>query len=347
METSHSAMIVTDPAQPDNPIIFANQAFLSLVGFERDEVIGRNCRFLQGPETDKRVLQQVQLAVLHHHEVCVEVLNYRKDGSAFWNELFIFPLFNERGQLVYFFASQLDVSRRHDVEPRVRRAQDLEALGQLTGGIAHDFNNLLQVMAGYLELIQQSAKRPGSDPQRILNTLLSRPDFMAGALYEAALQVELADDLWNCCIDPSQAQLAVQQLLSNAQEALEGCADPTVTVKTCNVRVPGDPRVQHDGLAEGCYVSLSVSDNGKGIAADIQEKVMQPFFTTKEEGKGSGLGLSMVYGFVKQSGGTARLSSYPGIGTTIRLYFFRPMAASSATSRSRPILPRCEAGRES
>jgi len=380
METSHSAMIVTDPAQPDNPIIFANQAFLSLVGFERDEVIGRNCRFLQGPETDKRVLQQVQLAVLHHHEVCVEVLNYRKDGSAFWNELFIFPLFNERGQLVYFFASQLDVSRRHDVEPRVRRAQDLEALGQLTGGIAHDFNNLLQVMAGYLELIQQSAKRPGSDPQRIfnsasharaaaekaqaltqqllafsrkqrlesrvtnLNTLLSRPDFMAGALYEAALQVELADDLWNCCIDPSQAQLAVQQLLSNAQEALEGCADPTVTVKTCNVRVPGDPRVQHDGLAEGCYVSLSVSDNGKGIAADIQEKVMQPFFTTKEEGKGSGLGLSMVYGFVKQSGGTARLSSYPGIGTTIRLYF--PADGSQLCDEQKPTDPPSLRGRE-
>jgi len=98
------------------------------------------------------------------------VLNYRKDGSTFWNELFISPLFNERGQLVYFFASQLDVSRRHDAEQRVRRAQDLEALGQLTGGIAHDFNNLLQVMMGYLDLIQQSAKRPGSDPQRIVSS---------------------------------------------------------------------------------------------------------------------------------------------------------------------------------
>ncbi|AZF15656.1 histidine kinase famiy protein [Pseudomonas sp. R3-18-08] len=356
MQASHSAMIVTDPGQPDNPIIFANPAFLSLTGFEHDEVIGRNCRLLQGPETDKSALRQVQRALEQHHEACVELLNYRKDGSTFWNEMFISPLFNERGQLVYFFASQLDVSRRHDAELRVRRVQDLEALGQLTGGIAHDFNNLLQVMVGYLELIQQSAKRPGSDPQRIvnsasraraaaekaqtltqqllafsrkqrldsrvinLNTLLSRPDFK-GVLHDVELQVELADDLWNCCIDPAQAELAVRHLLSNAQDALEGCSEPTVTVKTRNVQVPGEVGAERDGLAEGRYVSISVSDNGNGIAEDIKDKVMQPFFTTKEEGKGSGLGLSMVHGFVKQSGGTARIHSYPGVGTTIRLYF--------------------------
>ncbi|RFD25119.1 hybrid sensor histidine kinase/response regulator [Pseudomonas sp. GL93] len=357
MQASHSAMIVTDPAGPDNPIIFANQAFLTLTGFELDEVIGRNCRFLQGPQTDKNALHQVQRAVEQHHEACVEVLNYRKDGSTFWNELFISPLFNERGQLVYFFASQLDVSRRHDAEQRVRRAQDLEALGQLTGGIAHDFNNLLQVMMGYLDLIQQSAKRPGSDLQRIvnsanraraagekaqnltqqllafsrkqrldsrvinLNSLLSRPEFMAHALQGVELHVELAEDLWNCRIDPVQAELAVQHLLSNAQDALHGRADPAVTVKTCNVQVPGDADAERDGLVEGRYVSISVSDNGNGIDAGIQDKVMQPFFTTKEEGQGSGLGLSMVYGFVKQSGGTARIHSDPGIGTTIRLYF--------------------------
>ena len=356
MQTSHSAMIVTDPAQPDNPIVFANPAFLTLTGFEHDEVIGRNCRFLQGPETDNRTLEQVQRAVDQHHEVCVEVLNYRKDGSTFWNELFLSPLFNERGQLVYFFASQLDVSRRHDAELRVRRAQDLEALGQLTGGIAHDFNNLLQVMVGYLELIQQSAKRPGCDPQRIfnsasraraaaekaqnltqqllafsrkqrldsrvinLNTLLGRPD-LTGVLHNVDLHVELAEDLWNCRIDPTQAELAVRHLLTNAQDALEGRAEPTVTVKTANVQVPGEAGAERDGLAEGRYVSVSVSDNGNGIDPDLEEKVMQPFFTTKEEGKGSGLGLSMVYGFVKQSGGTARIHSYPGIGTTIRLYF--------------------------
>ncbi|WLH66259.1 histidine kinase famiy protein [Pseudomonas sp. FP2309] len=357
MQTSRSAMIVTDPAQPDNPIIFANQAFLALTGFEHHEVIGRNCRLLQGPDTDKRALRKVQAALAHQHEACVELLNYRKDGSTFWNELFISPMFNERGQLVCFFASQLDVSRRHDAESRVRRAQDLEALGQLTGGIAHDFNNLLQVMVGYLELIQQSAKRPGSDSERIvksagraraaaekaqsltqqllafsrkqrldsrvinLNVCLNRPDFIRRALHDVNLRLDLARDLWNCRIDPTQAELAVQHLLSNAQDALEGVTNPTVVVKSRNVQVPGDAEGQRDGLAPGGYVSLSVADNGKGMTTDIQEKVLQPFFTTKEEGKGSGLGLSMVYGFVKQSGGTARIESSAGKGTTVRLYF--------------------------
>lgn len=133
--------------------------------------------------------------------------------------------------------------------------------------------------------------------------------------------MNLAEDLWNCRIDPAQAKLAVQHLLSNAQDALGGHGEPTVTIKTCNVQVPGDANAQRDGLAEGRYVGLSISDNGNGIDESVQEKIMQPFFTTKEEGKGSGLGLSMVYGFVKQSGGTARIHSYPGVGTTVCLYF--------------------------
>ncbi|QXI26346.1 histidine kinase famiy protein [Pseudomonas vanderleydeniana] len=381
MQASRSAMIVTDPAQPDNPIIFANQAFLALTGYELNEVIGRNCRFLQGAETCKEARQQLQLAVGRRHEVCLEVINYRKDGSSFWNELFIFPLFNEQGQLVYFFASQLDVSQRHDVELRMRRAQDLEALGQLTGGIAHDFNNLLQVIVGYLELIQLSAKRAGSDPQRIansanrartaaeraqtltqqllafsrrqlldnrvfnLNSLLGRPDVMARVLHDIDLHTDLAPDLWNCCIDPAQAEVAILQLLANAQDALEGRADPTITVKTVNVRAANDANAQRDGLTKGRYVCLSVSDNGKGISPDLQEKVMQPFFTTKEEGKGSGLGLSMVYGYVRQSGGVARIQSYPGIGTTIRLYF--PADDSQPCEEAAPEISTSTRGRES
>ena len=151
--------------------------------------------------------------------------------------------------------------------------------------------------------------------------MLSRTDFVAQTLQDVQLHVDMAEDLWNCRIDPAQAELAVHQLLSNAKDALEGHTEPTLTVKTCNVQVSGDANAQHDGLAEGRYVGISISDNGNGIDESVQEKVMQPFFTTKEEGKGSGLGLSMVYGFVKQSGGTARIHSKPGVGTTVCLYF--------------------------
>ena len=356
VQISRTAMIVTDPGKSDNPIVFANQAFLDLTEFTLDEVLGRNCRFLQGEQTDKVTLQRVEEALTNQHEICVEVLNYRKDGTTFWNELFIAPLFNEHGKLVYFFASQLDVSRRRDAENGLRYAQNMEALGQLTGGIAHDFNNLLQVMIGYIELIQHTAKRPNGDPQRIvtgaghardaaekarlltqhllafsrrqrlqgrvinLNALLEHTSVCVRDCAELELRLDLAANLWNCRIDPTQAEIAVKHLLSNARDSLRGRDQPLITVQTFNLSVSAADDA-HAGLASGRYVSLIVADNGVGIAAENLDRVMEPFFTTKEEGKGSGLGLAMVYGFVKQSGGIARLESTPGVGTKVRLYF--------------------------
>ena len=111
-------------------------------------MIGRNCRFLQGPETDPGTVERVRHAIADRRDIATEMLNYRKDGSTFWNALFISPVFDRTAQLVYFFASQLDVIRRRDAEEALAQAQKMEAVGQLTGGIAHDFNNLLQVIDG-------------------------------------------------------------------------------------------------------------------------------------------------------------------------------------------------------
>jgi PAS domain S-box-containing protein len=357
VQVSRMAMIVTDPAQPDDPIIFANNAFLELSGYELEEVLGRNCRFLQGEQTDRAVLQQVKQALKHQHETCVEVLNYRKDGSSFWNELFIAPLFHERGQLVYFFASQMDVSRRRDAEDGLRYSENMEALGQLTGGIAHDFNNLLQVMIGYIELIQHTVKRPSIDPQRIvvgagharaaaekarlltqhllafsrrqrlegrvinLNALLERSTLPSHESADLEPRFELAADLCNCRLDPAQAEMALNHLLSNARDALSQQQQPMITVQTRNVDVPDAADPHQAGLVEGRYVCIAIADNGVGIAADDLDKVIEPFYTTKEEGSGAGLGLSMVYGFVKQSGGVIKIESTPGLGTTVRLFF--------------------------
>ncbi len=143
-------MIVTDPNRADNPIIFSNRAFLEMTGYSSEEIIGTNCRFLQGPETDRAVVQSIREAIDERVDISTEILNYRKDGSTFWNALFISPVYNDAGDLIYFFASQLDISRRRDAEDALRQAQKMEALGQLTGGIAHDFNNLLQVMGAIL-----------------------------------------------------------------------------------------------------------------------------------------------------------------------------------------------------
>lgn len=359
VQTTRMPMIITDPHQPDNPIIFANRAFIEMTGYALDELVGRNCRFLQGPETNRDAIAEVREAIHEHRDAAVEVLNYRKDGSSFWNALFVSPVFNEKGELVYFFGSQLDVSRRRDAEDSLRQAQKMEALGQLTGGIAHDFNNLLQVMSGYLEVILSASGEESSGSPLIhraatnahaaagkaatltqqllafsrrqklegrtlnLNGLVSSMVEMAGKTLggDVALKTDLAEGLWNCKVDPTQAEVALLNLLINARDALQGREDRQVTLTTKNVDVSESSPTHYDQLPPGRFVMVCVTDNGHGMSQEVQGRVLDPFFTTKEEGKGTGLGLSMVYGFAKQSGGTVRIHSKEDQGTRVCLYF--------------------------
>nr|WP_305852510.1 histidine kinase famiy protein [Verticiella sp. GG226] len=359
VETTRMPMIVTDPNRPDNPIIFANHAFLEMTGYTSEDVVDRNCRFLQGPETNRAVVAEIREAIEKRKEYSTEILNYKKDGSSFWNALFVAPIYNEEGRLIYFFASQLDVSRRRDAEDALRQAQKMEALGQLTGGIAHDFNNLLQVMTGYIDVIRRTAARPMPDQDRLLhsaeqarlaceraatltqqllafsrkqklegrvvnlNNLVRSSAPMAERTFGAGVDVHtsLEPDLWNCRIDVTQAEVAMLNVFLNARDALQGNGSPRVTLETRNIAVGDLATTSYDGLMPGRYVSLSITDNGSGMAASVRERVLEPFFTTKDVGRGSGLGLSMVYGFTKQSGGTTRIYSEEGVGTTVRLYF--------------------------
>ncbi|TKD50810.1 histidine kinase famiy protein [Sphingomonas baiyangensis] len=355
VETTRMPMIVTDPWQDDNPIIFANNAFIRMTGYALEELIGRNCRLLQGPETDRSVIDQVRDAIRREEEVAVEVLNYRKNGSTFWNALFVSPVFDEAGKLKFFFASQLDISRRKEAEEALHQAQKMEAVGKLTGGIAHDFNNLLQVVLGYVDLLESridesdraarraieaigmAAGRGATLTQQLLafarkqelrdrllnlNTLIS--DF--GPIVDRhvggdiTIRRSFSDDLWNSRIDPVQAEMALLNLLANARDAM-GCTG-MVTIATENlVSTEDDPRA--NGLEPGEYVAVSVSDTGTGVDEDAIDKIFDPFFSTKGVGKGTGLGLSMVYGFMRQSGGGVSVENLPDGGARFTLYFPR------------------------
>lgn len=355
IETTRMPMILTDPNQPDNPIVFANQAFLNMTGYTISEIAGRNCRFLQGPETDPDTVAEVRNAIENKGKVAVEILNYRKDGASFWNALFISPVENKDGKLVYFFASQLDVSRRRDAEAALRQSQKMEAVGQLTGGIAHDFNNLLQVILGSLELLKRrssfkddaqairllgamddSANRAKTLTQQLL--AFSRKQKLEGRVVNLnALVGEMRDltdrtigsditfiyeyepDLWNARIDPTQAEMAILNIIINARDAMPDGG--RITIRTSNVEIEQGDEANYEGILPGQYVRVSITDTGTGMPESIVKRVMDPFFTTKEEGKGTGLGLSMVYGFAKQSGGIAKIYSEEGVGTTVSLYF--------------------------
>ena len=372
VETTRMPMIVTDPHQPDNPIIFANRAFIRMTGYTADELIGRNCRFLQGPETDRETVAEVRDAVREHREFASEILNYRKDGSSFWNALFVSPVFNRSGDLVYFFGSQLDVSRRRDAEESLHQAQKMESLGQLTGGIAHDFNNLLQVMSGHNEVMLALLDHPTLDMARMrrageavraateraaklthqllafsrkqrlegrilnLNGLVENMSEIADrTLGESiVLKTALAADLWTTRIDPTQAEVALLNVLINARDAMPNGG--TVTVKSENLLIEDEDSALYKTVPPGAYVVVSVTDTGIGMPQEILARVMEPFFTTKGEGKGTGLGLAMVYGFAKQSGGSVKIYSEVGHGTTVRLLF--PASDQKAEEEAKPTI---------
>lgn len=347
-------MLVTDPNLPDNPIVFCNQAFLDVTGYSTQEIVGKNCRLLQGPRTDQSTLVELRAAIAARKQISREILNYRKDGSAFWNALFIAPVFDKSGELIYFFGSQLDVTRRHDAEEALWQSRKMEAIGQLSGGIAHDFNNLLQVILGYTEelselnslddsqvmqsihAIRSAALRGASLTQQLL--AFSRKQRLDGRVVDfnqlvdnlapliertvgGTIQVEkrLRAKEASAKIDTTQAELAILNVLINARDAMPDGG--RIIIETENRFIEPEDQGQFVELVPGQYVLLSITDNGVGIPPEILRRVAEPFFTTKEQGKGTGLGLSTVYGFSKQSGGALRIYSEVGCGTTVRLFF--------------------------
>ncbi len=255
-----------------------------------------------------------------------------------------------------FVLTITDMTRRAQAEAVLREAQKMQAIGQLTGGIAHDFNNLLTVILGNLEFasarlasepaLQTRIERATWAAQRgatLTGQLLSfarrqplapRPIDLAGAMPELVpllrrtlgehidiRYVETAG-LWPALADAAQLESAVLNLALNARDAMPGGG--RLTIELANKVIDEDYARAHAEVAAGDYAMLAVSDTGCGMTPDVVARVFEPFFTTKPDGRGTGLGLAMVFGFVKQSGGHVKIYSEPGEGTTVRLYLPRP-----------------------
>ena len=250
-----------------------------------------------------------------------------------------------------------EIGERREAESKLAQAQKMETIGKLTGGVAHDFNNLLQVVSGNLQLLAKDiagneraekrvanamagvsrgaklasqllafGRRQALEPKVVnISRMVNGMDDMLRRAIGEGVEVEtiVAGGLWNTFIDPAQIENALLNLAINARDAMDG--QGKLTIELGNAYLDDDYARTHDEVTPGQYIMLAVSDTGCGMAPEIIGKVFEPFFSTKSEGKGSGLGLSMVYGFVKQSGGHVKIYSEVGHGTTIKLYLPRAL----------------------
>ncbi len=265
-----------------------------------------------------------------------------------------------------FITTLFDVTQRLRAENMLQQAQKMEAIGQLTGGVAHDFNNLLQVIMGNLNILAREMQ--GNEPalRRIRNALLGADrgasltrhllafsrrqplspvplnlgrlirdmtDMLRRSLGEhVQIETVVAGGLWNTLVDPSQVENAILNMASNARDAMP--AGGKLTIEAGNAYLDDAYAAEHMEVGAGQYVMLALTDTGTGMTPEIMAHAFDPFFTTKEEGRGTGLGLSMVWGFVKQSGGHVKIYSELGQGTTIKVYLPREVRPEERTSVS-------------
>jgi signal transduction histidine kinase/ActR/RegA family two-component response regulator len=276
-----------------------------------------------------------------------------------------------------FITLYTDISKRRQAENQLRQAQKMEAVGHLTGGVAHDFNNLLMVVLGNLELATQAletsdllraqrkietaqggaqraaaltkrllafARRQSLEPQPVdANTIVSGMSEIIRHSIGGGIQLEtvLAGGLWGAVVDPNQLENALLNLAINARDAMP--AGGKVTIETANAHLDAAYAASHAEVTPGQYVLVAVSDGGTGMTPEEAALAFEPFYTTKDVGKGSGLGLSQVFGFIKQSNGHVKIYSEPGAGTTVKLYLPRLAAERPSvieTAAPHPTLPR-------
>jgi len=352
IEQSPAAIFITDA---DLRLEYANPACSVLSGYAYDEIIGQEPKVMSRENLSESELEEIRERIEAGEAWRGEVNRRRKDGEVRKVFVLLAPLRGEDGQITNWVGWVEDVTQRHQAEEQLQRAQRMELLGQLTGGVAHDFNNLLSVTLGNLEILNErltgdsasrahvemalrATRRSSELTQRLLAFSRRQPltptvtdvnavvsglsDLLAQTFDETyRLQIRLAEGLCLCVVDAGQLENALLNLAVNARDAMPHGG--RLTIESGRLRIEEGQSDRYGGLDPGCYLSISVTDEGTGMTPEVIDQAFEPFFTTKRPGGGSGLGLSMVYGFVEQSGGYVEIHSEEGVGTTLRLYLPR------------------------
>ena len=331
-----------------------NPAFEAVTGIQAASARGRDIAEVFGSGEARARAHFVRVLTENRPSTATEEVGPPGTKPQLWETRFA-PVHDADGKIFRIVASSRDVTEREALESQLRRSQRMEAVGQLTGGVAHDFNNLLQVIRANLEMIGSALVDNPSASKRLRNAIhgadraaqLTRQmlafarrqplepkvvnlgrlvgdmaEMMRRTIGEAVeIETVIAGGLWNTIADPAQVESALLNLAINARDAMP--AGGKLTIELANTSLDDVYALRDQEILPGQYVMLAVSDTGEGMAPETVARVFEPFFTTKADGRGTGLGLSMVYGFVKQSNGHVQIYSEPGSGTTVKIYLPR------------------------
>jgi len=348
---------------PDGKVTNWNAGAERIKGYAASEVLGQHFSRFYTPEDFDSGLPSTALETARRvGRYEAEGWRLRKDGSRFWASVVIDAI-HDKGRLIGFAKITRDLTERQEAQLQLERSreqlfqsQKMEAIGQLTGGLAHDFNNLLTGITGSLELMkarlaqgrigdldryitaaQGAASRAAALTHRLLafarrqpldpkptspNRLIADMEELVRRTVGPEIVVEtvLSIGLWPTLCDPNQLENAILNLCINARDAMPNGG--RLTIETANTWLDERGAGERD-MQPGQYVAICVTDTGTGMLPEVIARAFDPFFTTKPLGQGTGLGLSMIYGFVKQSGGQVRIYSEEGAGTTMRIYLPR------------------------
>ena len=349
IDNSPSIFVLQDT---ESRLLMVNRRFEEIFGVSNDEVQGKAPHDVHPPEYAEALCEMNRKAFEGRCVVERELDAEQEDGSVTSRIVTRFPVFGPNGDVIAVGGISTDITERKQAEERLRQAQKMEAVGQLTGGIAHDFNNLLAIILGNAELLKEglgdvaaladnvilAANRGGELTHQLLAFSRRQPlmpqitdfdDLIAGMadMFRRTLgetiEIQTRDTpgLWPIEVDPGQSENAILNLVINARDAMANGG--LLRIETANISMTNAADKQSAEIPAGDYVMLAVTDTGVGMSADILKRAFEPFFTTKEVGQGSGLGLSMVYGFANQSGGHLTMESEPGGGTTVKVYLPR------------------------
>jgi len=357
---------VTDYAifmlDPTGHIVSWNTGAERIKGYTHDEIVGRHFSIFYTAEDRQAELPRRALAAASASgRFSGEGWRVRKGGVRFWASVVINTVYDQNGAVLGFAKVTRDLTERKAAEERMQQAQKLEALGQLTGGVAHDFNNMLLVISGNINAWERHLPRDADPVLRRLSSMAMHGVERASILIQrllafsrrqplepAAVSVHelttrLADMLrrtlgetilietmipartWPIFVDPNQLENALLNLAINARDAMPDGGRLTIEAMNLNC-------AEADDVTAGPYVCIAVSDTGTGMTPEIAARAFEPFFSTKETGHGTGLGLPQVYGFVKQSGGHVRLYSEVGGGTSVKVFLPRYLDGLAAAA---------------